>query len=106
MITVVLEDGREIGPYNFKYPIYNTHGKIVGISTGYDENGNGTKRKAWCSFCVGHTWINNETGESVLITTELCNSVQLELTEEGKQVFLNLINDVMLEPETDMPDIF
>lgn len=106
MITVVLEDGREIEPYDFKYPIYNTHGKIVGISTGYEENGNGTKQKAWCSFCVGHTWINNETSESVLITTELCDSEKSVLTEEGKQVFLDLINGVILGPETDMPDIF
>lgn len=106
MITVVLEDGSEIEPYDFKYPIYNELGKIVGISTGYEENGNGTKQKAWCSFRVGHTWINNETGESVLITTELYDSEYSVLTEEGKLVFLDLINGVMLDPETDMPDIF
>lgn len=106
MITVVCDNGHEIDPYDFKYPIYNDYGKIEGFSIETEANGNGTKHAAWCSFCIGHTWVNNETGESVLITEELYDYNNEWLTEKGKQVFLDLINGVMPDPETDMPDIF
>lgn len=106
MITVVLDTGRELDPYDFKYPIYNSLGKIEGFAIETEANGNGTKNKTWCSFGIGHTWVNNETGESVLITDELYDYEHEVLTEKGKQAFLDLINGVVADPETDMPDIF
>lgn len=50
MITVVCDNGHEIDPYDFKYPIYNRYGKIEGFSTESEANGNGTKHAAWCEI--------------------------------------------------------
>lgn len=109
MINVILGDtGTLIRDDDFIYPVFDEHGEWCGMSTACGNDGNGTMLKRWCSFRHNQTWINTETNKSIILTNEFFNN-SWGLNEYGMKEFKRLLgtaDELELEPETEMPDIF